>query len=289
MSGSGLPKVSIIVPIHPGLHSAHNLKDWISNFPKSGIAEVIAVFDGPNDHVQKYMQEELISGKPIRILNVDFGNPGETRNRGLEEARGEWIAFWDSDDIGYLDSLISELNQVEDGIELIIGRAELSSLGGSELILESDPKEVVFNPGIWRYIFKRESLSGTRFPALSSGEDQVFLARYGYLERNAIHSGRVLYKYFIGSESQLTRNQSKLVDAKTAATLVMEASFLSNKWNSSYSTMSARLLTSYLKRGPGSFMDRAKNVLQAILSYRDPSFVFSLIRTWIYSGKRGIR
>lgn len=288
MINTDSPRLSIIVPIHSGLKSFDNIMKWISGVPRGGATEVIAVFDGKNEDLRMLISNEARTGRPIRMLDVNCGNPGEARNLGMEVAKGEWITFWDSDDIGELDVLVREIENAENQTELIIGCAEIIYLGKIGRVLKSDLREVAFNPGIWRFLFRRESLTGVSFPALNSGEDQVFLARYGYLERNLKFSKQIFYRYFIGSEFQLTRNKEKIRDAKLAAKLVEETSFSKRGWKNGYAIMSARLLTSYLRRGPGNPIERFKSSTRVILSFHDASFIFCIVSTWFVSNSKGI-
>lgn len=289
MDSPGLPHLSIIVPIHSGLESIANLSSWISETPTRGNIEVVAVLDGLNEEALQLILSKIEMGKPIKVVNAMCGNPGDARNLGLEKAKGEWISFWDSDDVGITTALLSELEKVGDGVELIVGHAEIVHSGETKLILGSNEREQVFNPGIWRYVFKRESLIGVRFPTLNSGEDQVFLARYRYLERKAVVSDQIFYRYYMGSGSQLTSNKEKIGDALSSAYLVAEATFLSRKWKAGYAVMSARLVTAYIRRGPGKLLQRIIQMFRFTLKFHLPSFFFILLKTWVLSTRKGLK
>jgi len=82
--------------------------------------EAIVVDDGSTDDTEEVVGE-LISdqgGNGIAIRYIRQANQGQSvaRNRGTEEARGEWIAFLDSDDIWFPEKLerqIEALRQYE--------------------------------------------------------------------------------------------------------------------------------------------------------------------------------
>ena len=288
MGNLSSPLLSIVVPIHSGLKSIENLQSWISEIPNSSEIEVIAVLDGDNHEAERYLSSQASAGRPILLVQVNCGNPGGARNAGLRESSGEWVTFWDSDDIGYVNGVVSALRQADHAIEVIIGSAELVVAGSIRRILTATRGEMIFNPGIWRFIFRRKSLSGTRFPELRSGEDQVFLARYGFLERKMSFSQEIFYRYFMGAEGQLTRNSENISDSIIAGSLVMEASFLSPNWKTGYSKMSARLLITFLRRGPGSLLLRIRNVMKAIRTFRDPRYLFYFARTLITSRSKSL-
>jgi hypothetical protein len=70
------------------------------------------------------------------------------------------------------------------------------------------------NPGIWRMIFRRDSLSSVVFPEISMAEDQVFLTRYNLADRSILKSEIVVYRYRFGNNFHLTKQKSALKGLK---------------------------------------------------------------------------
>jgi glycosyltransferase involved in cell wall biosynthesis len=90
------PKVSVIIP-------TYNRAAKMGNAIESALAqtvtdlEVIVVDDGSSDDTRKILEE--ICGDRVRYYVQTNQGASAARNKGIEEARGEWIAFLDSDDL----------------------------------------------------------------------------------------------------------------------------------------------------------------------------------------------
>jgi glycosyltransferase involved in cell wall biosynthesis len=97
------PLVSVIMP-------TYNRAEFIAQAVESVLAqdyphrELIIVDDGSTDETKATLAP--YRDGPVRLLQQDRQGPGAARNRGLAEARGQLIAFLDSDDF-YLPGKLS--------------------------------------------------------------------------------------------------------------------------------------------------------------------------------------
>jgi glycosyltransferase involved in cell wall biosynthesis len=89
------PTVSVIIPCYNG---ARFLRETLGSVlaQTHPVCEVIVVDDGSTDDSAAVAES---FGPPVRVIRQ--ANQGESvaRNRGLDEAQGEWIAFLDADDV----------------------------------------------------------------------------------------------------------------------------------------------------------------------------------------------
>ncbi len=89
------PLVSIIIP-------TFNRRQFVCDAIDSGLAqthphcEIIVVDDGSGDDTIPFLRRKY--GARIRLISQANQGPGIARNRGIAEARGEFIHFLDADD-----------------------------------------------------------------------------------------------------------------------------------------------------------------------------------------------
>ena len=106
-------KVSIIVPVY-------NVEKYIDKCLKSLVEqtlddiEIIVVNDGSTDDSKKVI-DNYIERYPEKIVYLEKKNGGlsDARNYGMPYAKGEYIAFLDSDDIFYHDKLEKQIKNLK--------------------------------------------------------------------------------------------------------------------------------------------------------------------------------
>jgi glycosyltransferase involved in cell wall biosynthesis len=109
-TGGMNPKVSVVIP-------TYNRADIVGKTIDSALAqtfsdlEVIVVDDGSTDGTGKILEETY--GDRIRYFFQANQGASVARNRGIEEARGQWIAFLDSDDLWEKDKLEWQFKALE--------------------------------------------------------------------------------------------------------------------------------------------------------------------------------
>ena len=104
--------VSVIVPIY---NSEKYLKRCVDSILSQTFSdfELLLVDDGSTDGSGSICDEYSVKDSRVRVFHKENGGVSSARNLGLDNARGEWITFVDSDD--YLEeSFLAELSVFED-------------------------------------------------------------------------------------------------------------------------------------------------------------------------------
>ena len=89
--------ISIIVPVYNSEQTLHRCIDSIlvqtyRNF------ELLLINDGSKDRSGEICDEYARKDSRIKVFHKENGGVSSARNVGLDNARGEWITFSDSDD-----------------------------------------------------------------------------------------------------------------------------------------------------------------------------------------------
>lgn len=104
-----IPLVTVVVPVY---NVAAHLDEAVESVLKQTIAawEMILVDDGSTDASGHLCDKWAARDARIRAIHKDNSGPASARNAGLEQARGEWVMFLDSDDLWQERMLETMLN-----------------------------------------------------------------------------------------------------------------------------------------------------------------------------------
>jgi CDP-glycerol glycerophosphotransferase len=95
---TSVPRISVVVPFY---NNGDVLGDSLASIAGQTFTdlEVIMVDDGSTDNGTEVARKWAESDPRFRLVHSDRGGPGGARNRGIEQARGEFLAFVDADDM----------------------------------------------------------------------------------------------------------------------------------------------------------------------------------------------
>lgn len=102
--------ISVVIPTY---NSALYIEDTLKSVFAQGWEnlEVIVMDDGSTDNTLSLLRSLAENEGRLRVFQQPNGKPAKARNNAIREAKGEWIAFIDSDDIwlpGKLDFQLAE-------------------------------------------------------------------------------------------------------------------------------------------------------------------------------------
>jgi glycosyltransferase involved in cell wall biosynthesis len=97
-----IPKTSVVIPVYNRFESLKYAVESVLA-QTTPVYEIILVDDGSTDgtdeRLPRYINENPRWEACVRYFRQDNQGPGAARNRGVQEARGEWLAFLDNDDL----------------------------------------------------------------------------------------------------------------------------------------------------------------------------------------------
>ena len=180
------PLISIIIP-------AYNVEQYLtaclSSIEKQTYQnfEVILIDDGSIDSTGAMCDTVATKDDRFKVIHQKNQGVSVARNKGIEKARGEYIAFIDSDDKitpEYLSSF-SLKNDIEIQGHVIYEKNIQRSVIYSKRKVQKDVAKVFclgpFNSAVWGKIFKTSIIKDNKivFPVnLCFSEDTIFLLQY---------------------------------------------------------------------------------------------------------------
>lgn len=185
-------RLSIIIPYYNTANYTIKLLEQLDKQMKPNI-EVILVDDYSDIPI-------VVDYEWLKVIRLDknSGVAGKPRNIGLDNAKGEYIAFIDSDDMvadNYIDKILEATSQEKDIIYLSW------NYPGHQEIMIIKPKK--WNCSVWCRVYKRTLIGNTRFREdLKLAEDYVFNNEIKPKSSCCIRD--IIYHYNSGREGSLT-------------------------------------------------------------------------------------
>lgn len=202
------PKVSVVI-------STYNHASFIAESIDSVLAqtyrdfEVIVIDDGSTDNTEEVLKPYL---DRIRLIKQENSGLPVARNAGIKEAKGEYIAFQDSDDIWLPDKLEKQMKYLEknphfdlvcgNGISfgnegnterLLVRNKRLRAIEKEGVTLKNTYRKSRLFPSTW--VIKKKVLEelGGFDTIFRTGQDVEFTYRF-LLKHKAAFINEVLFK-----------------------------------------------------------------------------------------------
>lgn len=112
------PLISIIIPVYNSDKTINRCVDSILSQTFNNW-ELLLIDDGSTDRSGELCDEYSAKDQRIKVFHKKNGGVSSARNLGLNNVKGEWITFCDSDDFVYPNWLKNYVDNISDGIDLI--------------------------------------------------------------------------------------------------------------------------------------------------------------------------
>lgn len=187
-------RLSIIIPYYNTYEYTTKLLQNLTSQLRDNM-EILIIDDGC---VELRLDEYKSDNVKIWHTTENSGNASRPRNIGLDYAKGEYIAFIDSDDNVSDDYIEQILKAMEKNTDIIYLSWEYP---GYQAIMKTKPKD--WNCSVWCRVYKKSLIGNVRFREdLRIAEDCNFNIRLHPKTSCCIE--KIIYFYNSGREGSLT-------------------------------------------------------------------------------------
>ncbi len=276
--------VSVIVPVY---NTEKDLDRCVSSILSQTYRsiEVLLVDDGSTDKSGTICDEYAKSNDNVRVFHTSNHGAAHARNVGIQEARGEYITFVDSDDYiddEMIDALmndmitndsdlsISSLHEEKDSNDFCIS---LNSNHEDQILFLSE-KYLIFGPT--QKMYKTAVAKQIRFPdEIKYGEDLLFNLEYLKRINRVSFISKNHYHYCRKEDSLSTKNrwdmfENDMILHKALQKWYEEIGMLEKKekafiYNRTFDTAVNSICSTFKKECPFNFTE-TKQLIETIVS-----------------------
>lgn len=211
---SGKTLLSVIIPVY---NVEKYIERCLDSLLKQEISqtEILLIDDGSTDNSSRICDIYAGTYNFVKVIHKKNGGLVSARNAGLDEAKGEWITFVDSDDSvssDYISTIKSLIYKETDaaifsyafindlGSTRKISEIKINEYEGStaECVREAEAKGIFHYA--WNKLYKKQIIEREvplRFTSNSEpGEDFVFNCQYYIRTSAVVLCNKSIYKYY---------------------------------------------------------------------------------------------
>lgn len=242
-----IPKISVIVPVY-------NVEEYLEESLNSLLSqtfddyEIICINDGSTDESLSILKKYSENDNKIHIISQDNCGCGCARNRGLKEACGEYIYFFDPDDL-IEESTFERLykNAISNDSDMVLFKYGLAynnkfDNSNSKYDFEYDNPEInyeeysftyndikhyvlnsVFAP--WLKLYKRtflESYEDMKFPVNLAFDDVIFHIKTILRAKKISYVPEIFYHYKVNNPNSINNTSKNAFDIFRICDIVEE-------------------------------------------------------------------
>ena len=216
--------ISVIIPVY-------NTKQYLSDCLNSILAqtytelEILFVDDGSTDGSSDLLDSFAAMDKRIRVIHQENGGVCAARNRGIDEARGEYLSFIDSDDtlepdmyevlMGLMKKYGVQIahcsyQRVTSGVVTPIGNSGEIHQQSREEALRCLLRGKYFVGSCWTKLYAKELFADVRFPVgIRTSEDMLVNFRVFSRAERTVFADVCKYNYLTSETSSCVRTPQR--------------------------------------------------------------------------------
>lgn len=216
--------ISVIIPVY-------NTKQYLRICLDSVLAqtysnlEIIFVDDGSTDGSSGLLDDLALQDHRIRVIHQPNGGVCAARNRGIEEARGEYLSFIDSDDTLEPDMYEILMRLICDyGVDIAhcsynrVADGGVKPIGGSGCVHVHTPVQALtclltgklFVGSCWTKLYHRELFRDVRFPeGIRTNEDMLVNFQVFSRTQKSVFTDVCKYNYLTSETSSCIRTPQR--------------------------------------------------------------------------------
>ena len=219
------PRISVVVAF---FNNADDLADCLDSIAAQSFTdlEVIMVDDGSTDGGAEIARAKAAADPRFTLVQPAHGGPGGARNRGVERARGEFLAFVDGDDVlpanAYellLHTLESSGSDFASGAVLRIGPKGINPSALHSLAIKgrqtrthiTRTPRLLYDVSVWNKLFRRRFWDSHQlsFPEQVVWEDIRLMTKAHVLARAVDVIPDIVYYWRERAQGGLSITQSR--------------------------------------------------------------------------------
>ena len=205
-----MKKISVII-------AAYNAEEYLSETLDSIFLqtmndseyEVLIINDGSSDSTLDILNSYKQTYSNLIIIDKENGGPSSARNAGLDIAKGEYVFFFDADDILEGDALSTMYETAsEKQADLLIGKYDIFNrhttiaIHNLDDLIELEEIDKYNTDILWTFslsnkLFRRDLIEkfNLRLPPVSYSEDGAFLTQFLYRSSKIVGLDYIIFHY----------------------------------------------------------------------------------------------
>lgn len=253
------PLISVIVPVYKVEEYLDRCVDSIINQTYKNL-EILLVDDGSPDNCPKMCDDYAKKDKRIKVIHKKNGGLSDARNVGIDNSKGDYLTFIDSDD--YV-----ELNYVEFLYNLIVKYDADISMGkqyvrysnkvintGSGYLYDNLSKEEIFEKlmygedfdvSAWAKLYKKELFIDIKYPVNRLFEDSATTYKLMDKANKIVMKSEPIYNYII-RENSITNCIFNVKKMDLITSTIEMTDFIAKKYKKLKKSCDRRLMYAYL-------------------------------------------